>query len=265
MPIRRIYNVKIDRLHSHQLKLKALPPITVPLPHCVDLRPKLPPIYDQGNLGSCTANALVAAFEYDCPNFMGSRLFLYYNERKLENDIPDDSGAQLSDGVKCLEKYGICPEMEYPYIIEKFAECPPQICYDDALKHKVVISSNIVSDMNHMKNALFSGFPFVVGIAIYESFETDNVTKTGIVPIPNPNIEKMLGGHAVLVCGYDDTQQCWIVRNSWGEDWGDHGYFYLPYTYLVDASLASDLWNITQVTNDLKISIDKQHTYCILL
>ena len=132
MPITRKYNVKVNRLPKDKLKFKKLDAPSQ-LPASVDLRPNCPPVYDQGQLGSCTANALIGAFEYDVPSFMGSRLFLYYNERKLEGDIPDDNGAQLSDGVKCLEKYGLCPESEWPYDITKFATKPPEQCYTDAL------------------------------------------------------------------------------------------------------------------------------------
>ena len=247
MPPKHIYNVKITRLTHHEIKGKLLKlTIMEPLPAMIDLRPKMPPVYDQGSLGSCTSNALVAAFEYDVPNFMGSRLFVYYNERKLECNIPDDEGAQLSDGVKSLEKYGVCPETEWPYIIPKFAMCPPQSCYISALKHLVTIAHNISNDIYHMKSALSSGYPFVVGIVVYQSFESESVATTGIVPMPQ-GTDLCLGGHAVLVCGYDDTKQHWIVRNSWGDTWGDKGYFYLPYQYLVDSSLSSDLWNITSV------------------
>ena len=210
----------------------------------------MPPVYDQGQLGSCTANALAAAYEY-CDNnaFLPSRLFIYYNERKLENDIPDDAGAMLSDGIKTLETYGVCPETILPYDISKFAVKPSSLCYSTALKHKATKCSNIHNDLSSMKNALASGFPFVVGITIYESFESDSVALNGEVPMPNVNTEQMLGGHAVLVCGYDDSKKHWIMRNSWGSGWGDKGYFYLPYLYLLDSNLASDLWNITKETN----------------
>ena len=206
----------------------------------------MPPVYDQGQLGSCTANALCAAFEFDAPNYMGSRLFLYYNERKLENDIADDAGAQLSDGIKCLTKYGVCPETEWPYDISKFAVAPPPQCYKHALSHRVINAHNIPNDMSAMKKCLAAGFPFVVGISIFESFESDAVAATGQVAMPHPG-EKSLGGHAVLVSGFDDATQKWLVRNSWSSSWGDNGYFYLPYAYLLDPAFASDLWTITSV------------------
>jgi C1A family cysteine protease len=103
---------------------------------------------------------------------------------------------------------------------------------------------NILCDLNSMKKCLLSGFPFVIGICVYDSFESHEVANTGMVPLPKPS-ETLLGGHAVLCCGYDDVKQCWIMRNSWGVNWGNKGYFYLPYAYLTNPSLASDAWTIT--------------------
>jgi C1A family cysteine protease len=204
---------------------------------------------DQGNLGSCTANALCAAFAYESAGFEGSRLFLYYNERVLEKDVAQDAGAFLSDGIKCLEKYGVCPETEWSYFISKFATKPTPTCYTDALKHVAVTASNIQNTLAAMRQSLFLGLPFVVGIAVYDSFESEAVARTGLVPMPNTNTEQLLGGHAVLVCGYDDKKKLFIVRNSWGVSWGNKGYFYLPYAYLTNSSLSSDLWNISVTKN----------------
>jgi C1A family cysteine protease len=239
------FNVKIDRIHHTELQFMELPKLTQ-LPQMVDLRPRMPPIYDQGQLGSCTANALCGVMQY-ADQIPGSRLFLYYNERKLENDIPDDAGANLSDGIKCLQKYGICPDTEWPYEIYKFTKSPPKQCYDDASKHKAITVQNIQQDITLMKTSLARGNPFVVGINVYESFESNEVSKSGIVPIPQHN-EHCLGGHAVVCVGYDDHKQCWIMRNSWGNTWGMSGYFTLPYLYLLDSSLSSDLWNISKAS-----------------
>jgi C1A family cysteine protease len=241
----RIYNCKITHLPPHMLKIKVIPPVPTQ-PATVDLRSKMPPVYDQGQLGSCTANALCAAFEYDDPGFMGSRLFLYYNERMLEGTIPEDVGAMLSDGVKCMQKYGLCLEKEWPYNISKFTMKPLGKCYVDASIHKAVTASNIAFNLTAMKNALASGFPFVAGIAVYASFESLTVAQTGIVPMPKAG-EALLGGHAVLVVGYNDADQQFIVRNSWGAGWGDKGYFYLPYAYMTNPHMVTELWNITKV------------------
>jgi C1A family cysteine protease len=257
---KRVYNVAITRLPAghtvgkpvyallHAASLSAAAKSADKLPATIDLRtrPCMPPVYDQGHLGSCTANALCAAVQYDIPTLQGSRLFLYYNERKMEKDIPDDAGALLSDGIVCLERYGVCPEAEWPYDVAKFADRPPNKCYLDATLHRVTQVHSVPPSMSIMKGVLAAGYPFAVGIAVYASFETDAVATTGSVPMPHEG-EACLGGHAVLCVGYDDVRGAWIMRNSWGAAWGDHGYFYLPYAYLMDAKLASDCWAITRV------------------
>ena len=246
--MKRVYNLKIERQPFQRMNFRKLVSPLAKLPSFVDLRPKMPAPYDQGTLGSCTANALCGVMQYDVPALQGSRLFLYYNERKLEHDIPDDAGASLSDGIAVLRKYGLCEEADWPYDITKFAVAPPKLCYAKALKRRAIDVSNIMNDVNAMKTSLVSGFPFVVGIKVYDTFESDEVAKTGLVPMPTEH-DKELGGHAVVCVGYDDSRQVWIMRNSWGEAWGDKGYFYLPYTYLLDSSLSSDLWNIKSVSH----------------
>ena len=244
----RKYNLKLDRLPEEQLIYKSLKPVAS-LPKKVDLRPQMPVIQDQGDLGSCTANALCALFDYnEKKTFIPSRLFVYYNERKIENTILEDSGAYISDGIKSLKTYGVCSEITWPYNISQFTIEPPKLCYTEALSHKALDCKNIRNTLTDMKTCLASGFPFAVGIAVYESFESATVEKTGKVPMPNKRREQFLGGHAIACVGYDDTTNYWIMRNSWGPNWGDKGYFYLPYNYLLDNSLTSELWNITRIT-----------------
>jgi len=217
------------------------------LPHSVDLRPKMPEVYNQGQLGSCSANALCAAIEYDLPGFMGSRLFLYYNERLIENTTSSDCGATLTDGIASLKKYGICNEALYPYNIEKFSQAPIPRCYQEAKHHRVVNANNVKQDINIIKNWLNIGYPIVVAIEVFDEFESQQVAKTGVVPMPTAT-SNCQGGHAILVVGYDDSKHWWICRNSWGKDWGDNGYFYLPYHYLLDSSMSSDMWVIRSLT-----------------
>ena len=251
-PRRHVYNVLITRQKQHlktshpEIGKKVHPSVLLKQ---VDLRRFLPTVYDQGELGSCTANALAGAVQFDLPKLDPSRLFIYYNERVLENDIPDDAGASLSDGVKTLTHYGVCPETDWPYDISKFATKPPPIAYTHASLHHAHKAFNVNNDLHSMKSCLCSGFPFVVGISIYSSFEDEEVAKTGVVQMPDQTTEECLGGHAVLVVGYDDQTQRFSVRNSWGTSWGNDGYFTLPYAYLLDSSLSSDLWVIQSVDN----------------
>jgi C1A family cysteine protease len=242
---KKIYNIVIKKINPGELNHKNIN-TDLGLPNSVDLRSKFPPVFDQGMLGSCTANALCGLVAFDDPRLIGSRLFLYYNERMMENNISNDVGALISDGIKCLLTYGLCAETEWPYDIQQFAIKPPDSCYINALMHQALEVTNIVDDPNSMKNALANNNPFAIGISIYSSFETELVANTGNVPIPTKN-DQLLGGHAIVCVGYDDIKKHWIMRNSWGASWGDNGYFYLPYTYLSDRSLATDLWCINKM------------------
>ncbi|HLH21882.1 MAG TPA: C1 family peptidase [Chloroflexota bacterium] len=233
----------------------AAPATLASLPSQVDMRPQCPGVYDQGQLGSCTGNAIAGAIEFDqmrqhlgapCP-FTPSRLFIYYNERVMEHTVNSDAGAQIRDGIKSVAKQGDCPESEWPYNIPNFAERPPGQCYADALKYRAVQYASVPRLLNQMKGCLASGLPFVFGFTVYDSFMSDAVAQTGEVPMPNLSTEQVQGGHAVGAVGYDDTQQRFIVRNSWGTGWGMQGYFTMPYAYLLDPQLASDFWRITLV------------------
>jgi C1A family cysteine protease len=226
-------------------------PMAAKLPDLVDLRKQCPPVYDQGQLGSCTANAIGAALEFDrikqkLKVFTPSRLFIYYNERVIEHTVKSDSGAQLRDGIKSVAKQGDCPETEWPYNINKFAVAPPKNCYTDALKYKAVQYMSVTQNLTNMQGCLAEGYPFVFGFTVYESFESPAVAKNGMMPMPKSG-EKVLGGHAVLAVGYDNSKRVFIVRNSWSDGWGDGGYFYMPYAYLLDDNLADDLWTIRLV------------------
>jgi C1A family cysteine protease len=220
------------------------------LPAAVDLRPKCPPVYDQGSLGSCTANALVGAVQFDAPSFLGSRLFLYYQERAADGDVGADGGSTLSRGVAVLEAGGVCAEALWPYDAANFAVAPPAAAVADAAAHRLLEAHHVPQTLEGMKGALAAGFPFVMGILVFASFESAAVAATGVVPMPAPG-EACLGGHAVMCVGYDDAAAggggAWICRNSWSAGWGDAGYFHLPYAYMTDANLTSDLWALTKV------------------
>jgi C1A family cysteine protease len=229
-----------------------LVPHDVTLPAQADLRPNDIPIYDQGDLGSCTANAIAAAYAFDLKKqhehlFSPSRLFIYYNERVIEGTVKMDAGAMIRDGIKSINHTGVCHEKMWPYVIGRFANKPSAKCYGDANNNKSVTYQRVNRRLTDMKFWLAEGNPFVIGISVYESFESAVVAITGMVPMPDQS-EQLLGGHAVMVVGYEDTLQCFIVRNSWGPDWGDKGYFYLPYNYLLDTNLSDDFWMIKTVS-----------------
>jgi len=222
------------------------------LPAKVDLRPHCPKeVYDQGDLGSCTANAIAGALEFDQMKqglkvFTPSRLFIYYNERVKEHTVNEDSGAAIRDGIKSVGSIGAPPEKDWPYDIANFTEKPPKKAYDDAPLGKAVQYQRVPQVLNQMKGCLAAGFPFVYGFTVYQSFQSAEVAKTGVVPLPESD-EDPVGGHAVVAVGYDDKSRVFITRNSWGPKWGMHGYFTIPYSYLTDNNLADDFWTIRLV------------------
>jgi C1A family cysteine protease len=221
-------------------------------PAKVDLRPGCPPVYDQGSLGSCTANAIGALYEFVLkkqlkPDFMPSRLFIYYNEREVEGTISEDAGAEIRDGIKVIAKLGVCPEKTWPYIISKFTKKPSATAYKEALNHQALKYERLDNTKVEMlKACLASGYPIVFGFTVYDAFEGDTVTRTGVLNLPRPE-EKSLGGHAVMLVGYDDSRRRFLVRNSWGSDWGQGGYFSMPYEYVTNPHLADDFWTIRLV------------------
>lgn len=227
--------------------LSAVLKVPARLPSKVDLRPFCSKVEDQGQLGSCTANALAGALEFlerkDKVPFQDfSRLFIYYNERVLEKTTSSDSGAMLRDGIKTLAKQGVCSEKSWPYVVSKFKVKPKASCYQEALQHQITSYHRILT-LDEMRVCLAEGFPFVFGFTVYESFESLEVSRTGVANMPKPT-ERVLGGHAVMAVGYDHSKQRFIVRNSWGEDWGLKGYFTLPYKYLGNRNLSDDFWTI---------------------
>ena len=219
------------------------------LPASVDLRAQCPPVYDQGNLGSCTANAIAGLIEFDerkagMPNpWTPSRLFIYYNERDLEGTTTTDSGAAIRDGIKVAVSQGVCPESLWPYDITQFATKPTPACYAVAAHDRISAYLRIPQNLLTLKTRLADGFPFAFGFTVYSSMETPEVARTGIIPLPQPPAG-VVGGHAICAVGYEDSQNMVIIRNSWGTGWGDAGYGYMPYAYINDAGLAADFWTL---------------------
>lgn len=207
------------------------------------------PVYDQGQLGSCTANAgvlyrrfLAQKFpEYSAKDEDLSRLFLYYQERVLSGDVTEDAGSSVRTTFKVLNTLGVCPESDDPYNQQLFADASINNSakdLDDASHYKLVAYKKI-PDLSSVKGVLASGYAIELGFNVYESFEY--IDSSGIMPVPKSN-EQLLGGHAVVIYGYDDQKLWFIVRNSWGSTWGNKGDFYMPYSYLNSTMSQSDMW-----------------------
>lgn len=228
------------------------------IPAKTDFSALFPAVYDQGELGSCTANGLLAAVDYirklqGLSYVYPSRLFLYYNERDIEGTVDEDAGARIQDGVKSLMRQGVCHETTWQYNVAKFKVKPPAKAYQEAMEHQALEYAKIPDSGNLLiiRQTLANHFPIVFGFMVYESFETEAVARSGICPMPKPR-EQCLGGHCVVMVGYDDnfsnpdgSKGAALVRNSWGPQWGLKGYFWMPYKFL--QKYASDFWVIKRV------------------
>jgi C1A family cysteine protease len=246
------YGWKPDLPDARDFYFRVARPTLEALPPKVDMRDNCPPVYDQGNLGSCTANAIGGAHQFEqkkastVPDFTPSRLFIYYAERELEGTIEQDNGAYIRDGMKVVAQQGTCTETQWPYDINQFRTKPPAACYTEALNHQVVQYMRVDQTLDQLKGCLAVGFPFVFGFTVYSAFEGTEVARTGVLNMPSKD-ESVMGGHAVMCVGYDDESQRFIVRNSWGSDWGQAGYFTIPYAYLTNSDLSADFWTIRTI------------------
>ena len=253
MEEKRVYGLKMDKVDLRDKVFSSTDFKTEEdLPKMIDLRSLCSPIVNQGSLGSCTANAIGSGIreflllKNNQPLVRLSRLFLYYHERAMLGTINEDSGASIRDGMKVLNTIGICSEDDLPYDIFLFAKPPEEHDMTNAQQYKVSEYHRITS-LPMLKSALAHGYLVVFGMQIFESFESPQVAMTGIVPMPKSN-EHCLGGHAILLVGYDMEFKIYIARNSWGFQWGQNGYFSLPFDYVHNADLASDFWVITQTS-----------------
>jgi C1A family cysteine protease len=217
------------------------------LPRGVDLRPHCSDIEEQGELGSCTANAMAGAIEYlelrgGMPQATNvSRLFIYYLEREIEGTIDEDAGAMLRNGIKAMQQYGVCAEAAWPYEVDRFTERPSARAYQEAKSHMITEAQRVPIDVHAWKSCLAEGYPIAFGTDIFSSFEEEGTH--GNIDMPGSG-EKNLGGHAMLCVGYDDGAKVFVVRNSWGADWGDGGYCYFPYDYLCNEEYTDEAWTI---------------------
>ena len=247
--INRKYTWQRDKEDLRDIKYKITAPI--PIPKSVDLRKTCPPVYDQGQIGSCTANSLAADAEFNMikqgeKTFTPCRLGIYYLERQIEGTINEDAGAQLRDGIKVIAQYGIWPEELLPYDESNLLTPPTQLMLTEGQRHQALLYEKLDGSLEQIKHRLASGYPFVFGFMVYRDFESPRMAKFAKMVMPKPG-EQPLGGHAVMAVGYDDKKGCVLVRNSWGPHWGESGYFWMPYEFISNPNLASDMWAITRM------------------
>ena len=231
------------------------------LPTKVSLREFMQKPKNQGALGSCTGHGILAINAYAAlmsgqvtPDDL-SVLFLYWAERQMEGTIASDAGAQIRDGIKCLNSVGCCLTELWPYMIKLFAEKPPPTCWTQALDHQAVEYERIEDgNLAQQKQCLARKWPFVFGFTVFEHFQGPQCARDGLVKMPGKKemILGAVGGHCVAAVGYDDEKEVYgetgavEFLNSWGEDWGDHGYGWLPYAYIGSDFLCSDFWKISK-------------------
>lgn len=247
---RKNYGWRPDLRDSRDFYVHDYLTLSSALPASQDLRPLLMPCYNQGQAGSCTGNATAGALELDeiiqgAEKVTPSRLFLYWGGRAQEGTTKQDAGAMIRDVVAGVAKWGYCHESYWPYDVNNVTVCPTKEAYGAAYSHKLnnYMYARVSQTLPSLKQVLFSNRGVIFGFTVYESFE--HIGSDGLMPLPQSS-ESVLGGHAVLMVGYDDARRVFIVRNSWGTDWGDGGYFYMPYDYAL-SRLASDFWVITRV------------------
>ena len=236
---------------TRDFKFAAPARVRIPIAKDLTTLAYYPPAYDQKSLGSCTANALGGAFEFENAkqghtSYIPSRLFLYYGERLLENSIAQDAGAELRDGAKVLAKLGAPHESLWRYSVSKFATKPPAKAYADGLLHlatsyKAIDNSTATPTLA----AIASGTPVVFGFTAYAALESDAVDQSGILPMPGPN-DAPIGGHACALVGFRQDAKMMLVRNSWGANWSApmKGHFWMPMSYCF-SQLAADFWIIS--------------------
>jgi len=241
----RKYGWKVDKLDHRDKKYGAFP---VQPTKPVDLRHLFPDVYDQGSTSSCVAQSTAGAFQYTrmaqgLPNWIPSRLFIYWNARDYEHCADIDGGSQIRDGVKAVANFGVCPEIEWPFGIAPINAKPSLEAYQAAQHAKATQYASVDQSLNHILSCLNHKLPVIFGSSVFQAFEGEEVAKTGNVPMPDAT-ERPIGGHAQVIVGWKPETQHFIVRNSWGKNWGIEGYSYFPRDYILSPDLSSDFWTI---------------------
>lgn len=260
LPDFRDHTAETDSIKKVLDKSASLKAAAKTQPASVDLRKWCSPVENQGSLGSCTANAGVGMLEYyerrtTGKHIDGSRLFLYKVTRELQG-VKGDDGAELRDVMKAMVLFGVPPEKYWPYHVTKFNDEPSSFCYAFAQSYQAIKYYRLdpagtppAAALAAIKKNLAAALPAMFGFSVYSSIPALGDGK-GEIPFPERS-DSLEGGHAVLAVGYDDNKKigknkgALLIRNSWGTDWGDKGYGWLPYAY-IEAGLADDFWSMVK-------------------
>lgn len=259
---KHIYNLEKDLIRDsdHILSINLRITHSHAQPLIIDHRSTCPEVYIQGSIGSCSAQALACVFYHNLKKFnfdnvfLPSRLFLYYNTRAMKHSINCDNGGSIRDALKAFHAYGICSEDLWSYDVNNLKITPPANAYIMAQNYDGIIYARVPQLLNQMKQCLLDGYLFVFGMSVYSNFENELFEKTGRgLKQPTSN-DTYLGGHAACAVGFNDNEKVFIIRNSWSSEWGDNGYFYLPYDYMLNSDLVFDIWTFRLRNNDKESS-----------
>lgn len=257
---RKRYNLKHKPIAKQHVISKLEKTENVSLPSKVDLREYVKQIYNQGTIGSCVAHSMAASinidsnikdmsanklFNYATQDIAPSRLYIYWHARSVGSfPVTQDTGSTIHDGSMAMQKYRTCPESMWTYDVTKFTQQPDLDCYKVADSYPGIKIQQIDQDVDHIKQALNAKLPVAFGVVVHQSFMSADAARTGNIPIPGNN-DQVMGGHAICMVGYDDSKKCFIFQNSWGPEWGDKGYGYIPYAYILNQQESGDFWTIT--------------------
>lgn len=241
-----VFSPKDKRDKRFSAYYKAIDPTK--LPGKVDLSENFGSIFDQGDIGSCVANSVAYCIRWvrqknNLSVYDPSRLYIYYYGRVIEDVAPtEDSGLYIRDGYKSVAQYSVCAERNWPYNSKQFHIEPNEYAQQAAKQHRTFTYLAVDQNINELKHCLSEGYPISFGFTVFSSFMSATVAKTGIVPYPDVRKEQQMGGHAVTIVGYDDSTQMFKIVNSWSDKWGDNGYFYFPYNFVLNYKYCDDFW-----------------------
>lgn len=211
----------------------------------IDLKRLFPTPVNQEDKQCCTACACTGAYEYELAlakktAITSSFIFVYYNQRVLQDKVHSDSGATIVDALYTLNRKGVCSEDDWKEMFREFTKKPYESCYLHAINNCIGSYYQLDQDINQMKACLSEGHPVIFGFSVFDSIQ---VAQNGDIKVPGQK-DKLMFGHAAVAVGYDDAKQNFIIRNSWGNSWGRNGYGTIPYDYLSDKRLSRDFWTI---------------------